>query len=185
MLPYYFLYADEDLEKRFHTKNFSMTDSSDSTRADPSSKEERRSRRVPESDPTILSGTTLRVYRFLYRQGGRPAGYHEIQRGLGLSAPSLAQYHVRKLVDAGLVREQDSGYVVDRVLFENMIRIRRSIVPLQVTFSIFFLTTLILLLTLLRPHDFSATYSFSIAVNAAAFALFAYEAVRASKKNAI
>ena len=31
-----------------------------------------------------LGGTTLRVYRYLYRQA-RPLGVHDVQRGLGLS----------------------------------------------------------------------------------------------------
>jgi hypothetical protein len=133
----------------------------------------------------VLSGTTLRVYRFLYRQAGKPVGFHDVQRGCGLSSPSLAQYHIRKLVDSGLVKEEDSGYIVDRVLFENMIRIRRSIVPLQVTFSVFFATTLILLLTLLRPQLISPTYIFSIAVNVAALGVFGYEAFSASRERSL
>jgi Helix-turn-helix domain len=133
----------------------------------------------------VLSGTTLRVYRYLFRRGGSPSGFHEIQRGCGLSSPSVAQYHIKKLLEAGLIKEQDSGYVVDRVLFENMIRIRKSIVPMQITFIVFFISTLILLLTLLRPNSLTATYFFSVAINIAAIALFGYETNMAWRRNSI
>jgi hypothetical protein len=102
-----------------------------------------------------------------------------------LSSPSVAQYHIKKLLDAGLINEQDSGYVVDRVLFENMIRIRKSIVPMQLTFMVFFISTLILLLTLLRPSSLTATYFFSVSINIAAIVLFAYEANSAWRRNTI
>ncbi|MFI5421405.1 MAG: hypothetical protein ACHQ1H_10605, partial [Nitrososphaerales archaeon] len=89
-----------------------------------------------------LGGTTLRVYRYLYRQA-KPLGVHDVQRGLGLSSFSVAQYHIKKLLAAGLIREEVAGYVVDRILFENMIRIRRSVIPLQLGYSAFFATSLI------------------------------------------
>ena len=84
-----------------------------------------------------------------------------------------------------LVKEQDSGYVVDRVLFENMVRVRRSIVPLQVTFCAFFVTTFVLLLTLFRPDSISGTYVFSVVINVCAIGLFGYEGRNASKKSAL
>jgi hypothetical protein len=146
---------------------------------------ENENRRKKDRESPVLGGTTLKVYRYLYRQGGSPAGFHEIQRGCGLSSPSVAQYHIKKLLDAGLIKEQDSGYVVDRVLFENMIRIRKSIVPMQLTFMVFFISTLVLLLTLLRPGSLTATYFFSVAINIAAIVLFAYEANSAWRRNTI
>jgi predicted DNA-binding transcriptional regulator len=81
-------------------------------------------------EDTMLKGTTFRVYKLLYTEG-RPLGIHDIQKALGLSSPSVSQYHVKKLVSAGLVREQESekgtGYIVDKVVFENIIRIRSSV----------------------------------------------------------
>jgi len=147
--------------------------------------DENENRRKKDQDSPVLSGTTLKIYRYLYRQGGSPAGFHEIQRGCRLSSPSVAQYHVKKLLDVGLIKEVDSGYVVDRVLFENMIRIRKSIVPMQLTFMVFFISTLVLLLTLLRPNSLTATYFFSVTINIAAIVLFAYEANSAWRRNSI
>ena len=96
---------------------------------------------------------------------------------MGLSSPSVAYYHLSKLVDNGLVEEKDGGYIVDRLLFENLIRIRRSLIPLQTTFVAFFSTTLVGLLTVFRPHTISDLYLLAILINCIALAIFAYQAV--------
>jgi len=137
----------------------------------------------PAGDEDVLKGTTLRIYRFMYKEG-RPMGLHEIQRALGLSSASIPQYHINKLVNAGLVKEQDGGgYYVDRLVFENMIRIRRSLIPFQTTYTIFFSTTLIILLTLLRPPIITSLYLFSLIVNSAAIVIFATQAYRTLTKS--
>jgi predicted DNA-binding transcriptional regulator len=127
-----------------------------------------------------LGGTTLRVYRYLYRQA-KPQGVHDVQRGLGLSSFSVAQYHIKKLVADGLVREDPAGYVVDRIVFENMIRIRKSVIPLQLGYSLFFATTLFLLLTIFRPPLLSGMYVFSIVVNLAALILYVVQYASVAK----
>ncbi|MGQ9782252.1 MAG: winged helix-turn-helix domain-containing protein [Nitrososphaeria archaeon] len=105
-----------------------------------------------------------------------------MQRGLGLSSPSLASYHIEKLLNTGLIRRLDEGYVVDRTLFENMIRLRRTLIPLQVTYTIFFLMAILILLTYLRPPQTTSTYVFSLAVIFVAFAASIYEVRRALRK---
>jgi hypothetical protein len=137
----------------------------------------------PDSDDDVLRGTTLRIYRYMYKQG-KPVGLREIQRALGLSSASIPQYHINKLIAAGLVQHQANadGYSVDRLVFENMIRIRRSLIPFQTTYTIFFSTTLFILLTILRPSVLSATYLFAIATNIAAIGVFASQAYRTLRK---
>ena len=120
----------------------------------------------------------MRVYRYLYRQGGKPVGVHDVQTGLGLSSPSLAHYHIRKLVEQGLAKEEGGGYVVDKILFENMIRIRRSVIPFQTTYLTIFIATLVIMLTVFRPHGISEVYVFALLVNALALGIFAYETVK-------
>jgi DNA-binding Lrp family transcriptional regulator len=127
-----------------------------------------------------LGGTTLRVYRYLYRQG-RPMSVNDIQKGLSLSSFSVAQYHIKKLLAAGLIREEAPGYMVDRIMFENMIRIRRSVIPLQLGYALFFATTLVLLLTIFRPGFLDATYVFAVVVNVAAFVLFLYQYIQVAR----
>ena len=164
-------------------------------------------RRAPE-----ITGTTLKVYRYLYRQG-KPCGIHDIQRGLGLSSSSVALYHVRKLLDAGMIREEAevghstsnenndggleaqsdskggdnrvSGYVVDRLLFDNMIRVRRSLIPVQVGYAIFFATSLAVLLLLLRPPVPSGAYLFAIIVISIAVGIFSYQTIRTASRDRV
>jgi hypothetical protein len=123
----------------------------------------------------VLSGTTLRVYRFLYRQG-MPLGVHEVQKGTKIQNPSTAHYHLRKLVDAGLVKEKDGGYVVDRVIFESMMRVGKSLIPLQVTFIAFFATILFFLLTVLRPSQIYATYALAVLIDCVSLGVFTIQA---------
>jgi predicted DNA-binding transcriptional regulator len=131
----------------------------------------------------VLSGTTLRVYRFIYRQG-TPQNIHDIQRGLDLSSPSVALYHVRKLSQAGLIREEKGeGYVVDKILFENMIRIRRSLIPIRVTYAVFFATLLGILLAIVRTsNSFVVIFVYSLAVTVAALGIFVYEVLSSLRK---
>lgn len=68
-------------------------------------------------------------------------------------------------------------------MFENMIRVRRMIIPFQATYASFFITTFIVYLTLLRPENFTSTYVFGLAVNFAAILVSLYECLRASKKS--
>jgi DNA-binding transcriptional ArsR family regulator len=128
-----------------------------------------------------LKGTTLDVNRFIFRQG-RPVGPHDIQRGLGLGSASLASYHLSKLLEAGLVRETQEGYVVDKMVFENSIRIRRLLIPAQASYVAFFATAIATLLTILRPPVIYASYYFSIIVLFVGLALVAFEAKRTVSK---
>ena len=133
----------------------------------------------------VLSGTTLRVYRFLYKEG-RPMNIHDVQRSLNLSSPSVAQYHLRKLLQAGLVKEQDEGFVVDRIVFENMIRIRRTVIPLQIAYVVFFATMLAILLLLLRNGSQVFTvFLFALSVTLASLIFFGYEAAKSLRNRPI
>ncbi|MCL4518940.1 MAG: winged helix-turn-helix domain-containing protein [Thaumarchaeota archaeon] len=128
-----------------------------------------------------MNETTRRIYRHLYKMG-RPLGVHELQRDLGLSSPSIASYHIKKLIEQGLVREQDGGFVVDRVLFENMIRVRRSIIPFQTMYIVFFASTLVIMLTVYLPSSISPVYLFSVFVNIAALCFFLYETIKVQRR---
>jgi hypothetical protein len=128
----------------------------------------------------ILEGTTRRVFRFVYRQG-EPVGIHDIQRGLGLSSPSVAHYHVGKLLKAGLLKEDGEGYTADKTVFENMIRIRRTVLPLQVGYAAFFVTALIALVTIMRPSQLSSTYVFAVALVIVAVGVSLFEAYKVMK----
>jgi len=125
----------------------------------------------------VLKGTTLRVYRCIYRAGA-PVGIHDVQRALKLSSPSVAEYHIKKLLGAGLVQQKDGGYSVDRVIFENVIRIRRTLIPLQTTYLAFFLSTLGILVIFFRPASVTSLFFFALVVNLGGVLITAYEAVK-------
>ncbi|MEM2140447.1 MAG: hypothetical protein QXJ74_00820 [Nitrososphaera sp.] len=57
-----------------------------------------------------LSGRTLQVYLYLQRKK-EPAGIREVQRDLGLSSPSVADYQIEKLAGMGLVSKDRHGRV--------------------------------------------------------------------------
>jgi hypothetical protein len=136
---------------------------------------------LSESKPDdILEGTTRRVFRYVYRQR-EPVGIHDIQRGLGLSSPSLAHYHVSKLLKAGLPKEEGEGYSVNKVVFENMIRLRKTVLPLQAAYATFFLAAVIVLLTVMRPDTLLSSYVFGMVVAVVGFAVSAFETYKAAR----
>ena len=128
----------------------------------------------------VLEGTTRRVFRFVYRHQG-PVGVHDVQRGLGLSSPSVAHYHISKLLKAGLLKEEGDGYAVTKATFENMVRIRKTAFPLHAGYAAFFLTALIILMTVMRPVQLSSTYLFAAIVVLVAFLVSVAEAYKVMK----
>lgn len=111
----------------------------------------------------VLEGTTRKVFRFVYRQRSI-VGIHDIQRGVGLSSPSVAHYHVSKLLKLGLLREDGGGYLVNKVAFENMLRVRRTAIPTQLAYAAFFSTSLIIMILFTRSTGLSSGYLFAITV---------------------
>ncbi len=89
----------------------------------------------------------------------------------------MAEYHLKKLVRLGLVHEGSDGYSVDRVAFENMIRIKRMVIPSWVVLSTFFAASFTLLLTLLRPSMAAPSYIFSLIAIAVALIVSLYQSV--------
>jgi DNA-binding transcriptional ArsR family regulator len=108
----------------------------------------------------VLRGTTLKVYRFVLKSG-KPIGVREVQRALELSSPSLAAYHLSKLEEAGLLRQEKGEYSVNKVFLESMIRIRHFLIPKYLFYSVFAFSALIIELTLLRPPALTSSYFFS------------------------
>ena len=98
----------------------------------------------------VLRGLTLKVYRFILKND-KPVGIREVQRALNLSSPTLALYHINKLEEAGLIRKELNGYVVDRVVLENLVRFRRILIPRNLFYMIFLISSLVMLVVFLRP----------------------------------
>jgi len=136
------------------------------------------------NEEEVLKGTTLRVYRFMLKQKN-PAGIREVQRGLPLSSPSLAAYHLSKLEKAGLVKQELEGYVIDKVVLHNLIRFRRMLIPKYFFYFMLFAASLILQLTMFRTEIVTSFYVFALGVNIIAAALFLYETITVLSKGRI
>ena len=87
-----------------------------------------------------LKGNTLRVYVYALKK--RKVGVREVQRALLLSNPSLAQYHLNKLKELGLLKEEGGDYeVASEVkvdLMRDFLRVGTLIVPRFVFYAVFF-----------------------------------------------
>ena len=96
-----------------------------------------------------LNGRTLMIYFVLLNKGS--IGVRELQRHLELSSPSVALYHLDKLVDLDLVEKRSGKYELlrkaDIPVLTSWVLIGRRLLPrvlfMAVFFSIFFLGYLI------------------------------------------
>ena len=129
----------------------------------------------PES---MLKGTTLEVYRFLLKSN-RPVGAREVQRALDLSTPSLAVYHLSKLEDVGLLKREDGGYVIDKVVLQDSIKISRFLIPRFLFYAIFSVLLVITELTVLRPPVITGEYFFATVGTVICALAFCYETAKA------
>ena len=90
-------------------------------------------------DSRELSKTTLKIYMYLLGRE-QPVGPRELARELGLSSPSLAYYHLRKLEELGLARKNSEGYTaVPGLKIEGYILVGRKLVPRLILYSFIYL----------------------------------------------
>jgi DNA-binding transcriptional ArsR family regulator len=129
--------------------------------------------------PKEITGNALRVYLYLITHG--PSELREIQRGLGLSTPSLASYHLSRLVEAGYVaQDRDGRYVAIREasteILQEYSKVGTTLVPRLLFFS--FLFTI-----LVAFFSYQALYSngftiYLVATSITMVALLWYETLR-------
>jgi len=94
-----------------------------------------------------LKGTTLRVYWHLLRSG-KPTTIRRLQRELGLSSPSVASYHLEKLMDLNVVKKNVMGdyelkKTVSLEVMSSFVRISHLMIPRYIFYTTFFFTLLI------------------------------------------
>jgi hypothetical protein len=99
-------------------------------------KEEERPPRRPD-----IRGNTLRVYLYLLQHN--PADLRDVQHSLGLSTPSLASYHLAKLVEGGYAKQNEHGqYVALRDstndILEGYTKFGATVVPQLAFFAMLF-----------------------------------------------
>lgn len=136
-------------------------------------KSERRS-------PPEVKGNTLRVYLFLLRHG--PSELREVQRGLDMSTPSLASYHLDKLIAIGYVSQNGNGqYVASKdassEIIDGFTRIGVILVP-QLFFIAVLFTILVGYFAFMSAHS-TAYVPFLIASSLALVVSVWYQTLRA------
>lgn len=104
-----------------------------------------------------------------------PARVRDMQRKLGFSSPSLVIYHLEKLKEAGLVKEERMGYIADKVLLKNLIRLKSALIPRYFFYFLFFAFGLFLELTLFRPPIISKEYLIALLFTVSAVFVFSLE----------
>lgn len=132
-----------------------------------------------------LSGRTLQVYLYLQKKK-EPAGIREVQRELGLSSPSVAEYQAEKLVDMGLAGRDSYGrvFVTRKVKVRAMasyVNFGRFTVP-RLAFYASIFTAIAALYVALNLNSMSA---YGVAVPAAAAAIFWFEAYKLWKHSIV
>jgi hypothetical protein len=124
----------------------------------------------------------VKVYVFLLRKG-ESAGVHEVQRAMGFKSPSVAYYHLNKLIEMELVKQDQYGaYVAERKVDASalgpFLLLGSVIVPRFVFYAAFFTT---LLAGYVVVYGLSSSVEL-IAVAALAAAFFWVEALLAWRR---
>jgi len=131
-----------------------------------------------------LKGNTLKVYWYLLRSPSASVGIREAQRALKFSSPTLAQYHLEKLRELGLVRKESSEYMlvsdVKVGVLRQFYRFGTVLVPRFVLYAVLFTVMLGFLFFIVVEMTLVAAFAFLLAATGAV--IFWYEAARAMKE---
>ncbi len=127
-----------------------------------------------------LKGNTLRVYWALLRSQNRVVGVREVQRSLGFSSPALSSYHLKKLQNLGLVREELGEYHLIREVkvgvLKQFLKLGTLMLPRYTLYAILFTTLLVFFLSQLREINFYSVFALIFGILATA--ILWYETVR-------
>lgn len=132
-----------------------------------------------------LKGKTLQVYMYMVKRK-EAVGVREVQRDLEFSSPSVATYHIDKLVQLSLVSQDEYGryYVLQKVqvgVLQAFVSIGGISVP-RLTFFAAFFTTMLAAYLVVSYDDLDI---FAIGFAVAGAAAFWIETIRVWMKRPI
>lgn len=136
------------------------------------------------NEKDVLRGNTVQVYRYAIKMG-RPIGVREVQKALNLSSPRLASYHLEKLEEVGLLKQTPEGYIVDKLVLENFVKLRQLLLPKYFFYFVFFAATVVFQVILFRPSELTREYLFATTMLLIVAAYFGYETVTTLRKKKI
>jgi hypothetical protein len=128
-----------------------------------------------------LRGNTLRVYWYLLEHGGESGvGVREVQWALGFSSPTLAAYHLDKLVNLGLVDKRRGEYYLVKTVkvgvLKYFMRFGSFLLPRYVLYAMLF--TALLVFGMLRFDKVSFWSVLALIFGILGTAIFWYETLR-------
>lgn len=143
---------------------------------------------MTNTDNETLEGKTLNVYSYVVKEG-KPVGPREVMRGVNLSSPSVAYWHLQKLEACGLIGKNAYGeYIVkEKVSISGHVWVGRNLVPRLLCYSLFFLGIVgteaaIVAVNLVNGQFPTTDLIYLIASNVVAMALFLGEGLLLRKK---
>ena len=130
-----------------------------------------------------LKGNTLRVYMCVLRSTGS-VGVREVQRTLGFSSPTLAAYHLDKLVESGLAEKRCGEYYLAREVkigvLKQFMRVGAFLLPRHLFYATMFTMLLSLYAVyLLEFERFNISSVFALAFGALGTVTSWYETLKA------
>ena len=130
----------------------------------------------------LLKGKTLLVYLYLLRKANEEGvGVREVQRMLGFSSPSVASYHLQKLVDLGLVRKERGQYLLAREvrvgILRHFVMIGRFMLPRYLFYAVL-LTTMLITYLIQFPQTLSRYNVATLLLGTVPTIILWYETIR-------
>ena len=129
-----------------------------------------------------LRGKAWKVY-WLLLKNGHPMSVREVQRALHFSSPSVANHHLERLCELGLVQQQDIGghySLVSEVkigVLRHFVKLGKLLFPRYFFYAVFSTTFYIAYLAILT-QSLTRENLFIIIFGAVVSAIFWYEALR-------
>ena len=115
-----------------------------------------------------LRGNTLRVYWALMNSKDDVMGVRELQRQLGFSSPTLAAYHLNKLVDMELVAKVRGDYRLVREVkvgvLKQFIKLGTFLLPRYIFYATLFTMLLVFFLTQLKELSFYSVFALMLGI---------------------
>ena len=129
-----------------------------------------------------LKGNTLRAYWALLNSKDGVIGVRELQRQLGFSSPTLAAYHLNKLVELELVAAERGNYRLKREVkvgvLKQFIKLGTFFLPRYVLYATMFTMLLIFFITQLGQRGMSFYSNFALILAILSTVIAWYETIR-------
>ncbi|WP_245521893.1 winged helix-turn-helix domain-containing protein [Staphylothermus hellenicus] len=123
-----------------------------------------------------------RIYIYLLTSD-EPRSVREIAEALNM-APSTVHYHLKKMVEDGIVKKASRGYTINKLIsIEGYIIIHRKIIPRLFVYSLFFLgLTIGSIIEIVLDKNINMDRILLLISSISAFTLLLYESVNAWRK---